>query len=254
MKIDKIIFSTDDNPLYLGFWSFISKWTRERLGVTPVLFHVTTEESDFYEDEYGLVKKFKSDENFPSSYQAQLVRMWGTRFFLNEFCMTSDIDMMMVDKEYFFRDLENYGDDSMVIYGSDAYDSNRPECIDIYGGDRYPICYNLAKGSVFQKILHTDKNFSEYLHYVNEFYFPYHDSDEMYFGWMVNNRKHGVDVIKLKRGFTSNFVCPNRFERPLFLSVVEQNALKEKQIIDIHLMRPYEIYETQIKILKEMIV
>ena len=30
--------------------------------------------------------------------------------------------------------------------------------------------------------------------------------------------------------------------------------LKNKQIIDIHLMRPYEMYETQIKILKEMIV
>jgi hypothetical protein len=254
MRIDKIIFSTDDNPLYLGFWPFISKWTKERLGVTPVLFHVTTEETDFYEDQYGLVKKFKANPKLPSSFQAQLVRMWGTRYFLDEFCMTSDIDMMMVDKNYFMNGLENYNDEDMLIYGSDAYDSSRPECTDIYGGDRYPICYNLAKGSTFEKILLTDKPFDEYMQYINDFYFPFHDSDEMYFGWMVNNTNHGVNVVKLRRGFTTKFYCPNRFERPLYLSSEQQRELKNKDIIDIHLVRPYEKYQTQIQIIKEMIV
>ena len=76
MKIDKIIFAVDDNHVYGGFWKFISKWTKERLGVTPVLFHITEEESDFYEDKYGLVKKFKSLPNFTTSIQCRMVRMW----------------------------------------------------------------------------------------------------------------------------------------------------------------------------------
>ena len=71
---------------------------------------------------------------------------------------------------------------------------------------------------------------------------------------MVNNTTHGVNVIKLKRGFTTKFYCPNRFERPLYLSPEQQQQLKNQDIIDIHLVRPYEKYQTQIQIIKEMIV
>jgi hypothetical protein len=168
--------------------------------------------------------------------------------------MISDIDMMMVDKSYFFDDLENYDDHDLLIFDSDAYDSSRPECVDIYGGDRYSMCYNLAKGSVFQRILLTDKPFDEYMNYVNDFYFPFHDSDEMYYGWMVNNTSHGVNLVKLRRGFTTKFNCPRRLQRPIYLSQAEQQQLKNKEVIDIHLVRPYEKYQTQIQIIKEMIV
>jgi hypothetical protein len=84
MKIDYIIYSVDDNPFYAGFWKFISKWTKERFGITPILFHITTEDSDFYEDKYGLVKKFKALPDFTTSLQCRMVRMWGTRFFQND--------------------------------------------------------------------------------------------------------------------------------------------------------------------------
>jgi hypothetical protein len=254
MKIDKIIFSVDDNPMYLGFWKFISKWTKERLGVTPVLFHITDEETDFYEDDFGIVKKFKSLPEFTSSFQCRMIRMWGTRYFMDEFCMTGDIDMMMINKEYFHRDLHLYDENSLVIYGSDAYDKNRFECINEYALDRYPICYNLAKGSVFEKILGTYESFEDYCKITSKHHYLIDHCDELYFGHRVNNFEHGVNVIKLKRGFRSCFICPNRLERPLFLSKDEQLQLKNKEIIDVHLIRPYELYETQINILKELIV
>ena len=56
MKIDKIIFSSDDSH-YLDFWKINSEITLKKLGITPVLFHITDEDSDFFEDEFGLVKK-----------------------------------------------------------------------------------------------------------------------------------------------------------------------------------------------------
>jgi hypothetical protein len=40
----------------------------------------------------------------------------------------------------------------------------------------------------------------------------------------------------------------------LYLSREQQQQLKNKDIIDIHLVRPYEKYQTQIQIIKEMIV
>lgn len=256
MKIDYIIYSVDDNPLYAGFWKFISKWTKERMGVTPVLFHITDEDSDFYEDDYGLVKKFKSLSSFTTSLQCRMVRMWGTRFFQNDFCMMGDIDMMMVDKSYFNLNLHEYPEDSLVIYTSDAYDKNRPECINEYAQDRYPICYNLAKGSVFEKILNTERDFEDYLHEASSHGFLTDHIDELYYGKRVNLNAFNpeINIVYLKRGYKSFFVCPNRFERPVYLSELQQQQIKNKEIIDIHLARPYEQYETQIEIIKEIIV
>jgi hypothetical protein len=253
MDIHKIIFAVDDNPMYLGFWKFISKWTKERLGVTPVLFHITEFDSEFYEDEYGLIKKFKALPNFTTSLQCRMVRMWGTRFFMNEYCMMGDIDMMMVDKEYFFRNLDEYPEESLVIYSSDAYDKRRPECINEYAQDRYPICYNLAKGQVYDKLLDTKREFTDYLNEASSHGFLTDHIDELYYGMKVNQTNHGINVIKLNRGFTSFFNCPNRFERPVFLNSNQQQELKQNKIIDIHLMRPFEMFEVQINIIKELI-
>ena len=58
MKIDKVIFASNDSS-YLKFWKLNSEITLKKLGITPVLFHITDEESDFYKDEFGLVKKVK---------------------------------------------------------------------------------------------------------------------------------------------------------------------------------------------------
>jgi hypothetical protein len=112
----------------------------------------------------------------------------------------------------------------------------------------------LGKGSVFEKILGTYESFEDYCKITSKHHYLIDHCDELYFGHRVNNFEHGINVIKLKRGFRSCFICPNRFERPLFLSIDEQLQLRNKEIIDIHLMRPYELYETQINILKELIV
>jgi hypothetical protein len=52
MKVDKVIFSSDDSE-YLDFWKLNSEITFKKLGITPVLFHITDEETDFYEDNFG---------------------------------------------------------------------------------------------------------------------------------------------------------------------------------------------------------
>ena len=57
MKIDKVIFGVDDNPLYGDFWPIQAKLVKEVLGAEPVLFHITNESSNFYNDGHGLVKK-----------------------------------------------------------------------------------------------------------------------------------------------------------------------------------------------------
>lgn len=256
MKIDKIILSCDDNPKYDGLWEIVSEICYKRLNIEPVLFHITNEDSDFFKDKYGLIKKVKKIPNLSSGFQSQIYRMFGTKFFKDEMCLTSDIDMLMLDKSYFLSPLEFINEDDMVIYCSDAYNSNRSECIGIYSENRYPICYVLGKGHTFNKIINTDCDFKEYVIQLLLKGYPLHDTDELYFGDCVNNKNHGVIVHKLKRGYKSPFICNNRVDR--INDDIFNNYDKEKLInneyIDIHLSRPYKKWKREIDEIKNIIL
>lgn len=248
MKIDKVIFSIDDNPKYDGLWEIVSEVCYKKLNITPILFHITDEDSDFFEDKYGIVKKIKKIESFPTGFQCQIYRMFGTKYFLEEFCLTSDIDMLMLNKQYFFNVLDQTHTDDIIIYSADAYDSNRPECVGIYSGSRYPICYVLGKGKTFSKLLETNCDFSEYCEKVLKMGYPTHDSDELYFGHCVDNKNHGINIHKLKRGFSTKFVCEKRNERlnDDCFNVYDKIKLKNDEYIDFHLARPYKKYKKEI--------
>jgi hypothetical protein len=118
MKIDKVIFGVDDNPLYADFWPIQAKLCTELLGITPVLFKITDNETDFYHDGNGLVKNIDKEScpGIITSFLSQIVRMYGTKYFPNEVCITGDIDMLMFSKTYFVDDISQYSDDDLVLF------------------------------------------------------------------------------------------------------------------------------------------
>src|SRR5262245_24948699 len=139
MKIDKVIFASDDNPHYYEFWSHTAEICLKALGITPVLFHITNEDSDVVPDSFGLRKKFKAIEGVDTRFQSQIVRMFGTKYFPNEVCLTADIDMFLMNRSYFVDGVKDLDDDDLALLGADAYG----------GHGRYPLCYNAAKGEIF---------------------------------------------------------------------------------------------------------
>src|SRR5262245_14973952 len=90
MKIDKVIFASNDDPQYYDFWRHTSESCLRALGITPVLFHITDEDTDFVPDDFGLRKKFKAVKGVDTGFQSQIVRMFGTKFLPNEVCLTAD--------------------------------------------------------------------------------------------------------------------------------------------------------------------
>ena len=258
MKVDKVIFSSDDSH-YLDFWKLNSEITLKKLGITPVLFHMTDEDSDFYEDEFGLVKKIKRVPNYSDKVQSQAVRMYGTKYFQDEVCLISDIDMFLFNKEYLDKNLNDVHEDYMVILNSDAYDSNRPECVGIYSGpDRYAICYIVSKGKVFNKVLGTDVSFEEYMNKVESVGFE-GDNDEIYFGRCVN-RNQEIKVHKVKRGYCSNFYAPQRIEKHMFdnqfsyFNINVNGYIDLSYFIDCHCRSPYSQYKNIIDKIKNQIL
>jgi hypothetical protein len=271
MKIDKVIFGVDDNPLYADFWPIQAKLVKEILKAEPVLFHITIEDSDFYFDGHGTVKKINKDNCFDiiTSFQSQIVRMYGTKYFPDEICLTADIDMLMLNPDYFIDQIKDVPDEDLIIFDSMGYDPDRIECQDpsLHCHERYPICYNAGKGKTFDKILNTNREFSDYIDELQKLRLGW-GTDEIYFARCVDGKNHGVNVTKMKRGKISPWITDRRIERhnfPVILKhcgeieaqkrdgVYNSDKLKLGFYIDAHCPRPYNEYKNEIDELVEII-
>ncbi len=276
MKINKAIFGVDES-YFLEFWPIQAKICKELLEIEPVLFLICDEDSDFYDDGHGLVKKIKKVKNnqngnvVHSGLLACIVRMYGTKYFPNEVCITCDLDMLMINREYFINQIKNYDDNSLVIYSSDAYDLNRPEAVELFNNEPFPFIqemynypYNAAKGKTFNQILDTDCTFEEFVNRHANYKHGYNFMwmiDEFYFADCVNNKNHGVEVHKLKRGYTSPWIADRRIDRGNFpvqlewegeiefqkkYGIYDEQKLRDGYYIDVNCCRPYSKYKNEI--------
>jgi len=239
MIIKYVILAKDDNPLYDGFWEINSEICVKILGITPVLFYISDEDSDFYRDKYGIVKKIKSVESIDTGFQSQIVRMYGCKYFPEDVCITSDLDMLMINRGYFIDQVKDFSQDSFVIYTSDAYRKTKP--------NRYPICYNAAKGKHYNYILNCDVEFEEYAHRLHNFLGNWH-CDELYFTKQLD-ASNFPNIKKLKRGWNRRKNMANRR--------IDRKAWSWQEntpYIDCHCLRPYTKYKHQLDQLKKSIL
>ncbi len=64
IKIEKVIFTIDDNPHYKGFWTSISKHYKQKMGITSKLFIIGDNVNiDCYDKNYGEIKVVKTVKN-----------------------------------------------------------------------------------------------------------------------------------------------------------------------------------------------
>ena len=240
MKIDKVIFAKNENPLYENFWELTSEICLKKLGVTPVLFNITDNDSEFYEDKYGLIKNIKKINGVDTGFQSQIVRMFGTKFFQDEVCLTSDIDMLMLNRHWFVDKVKDLDNDSFVIYSSDAYDNQHV---------RYPICYNAGKGSIYTQILKLNTSFEEYSKRLYSFNRNW-SCDELYFTHMLKNSNYDK-IVKLERGWNPiTKIAINRIDRVDW----KWDEANMDKYIDCHCIRPYNEHKDELEKLKKAIL
>ena len=89
------------------------------------------------------ILNFEEIEGIPSGFIAQVIRFILPAFFPEEVCITSDIDMLPLSKNYFVKEIEKYPADSILILTSDAYGVD----------NKFPMCYIVAKGKYFKLLI-----------------------------------------------------------------------------------------------------
>jgi hypothetical protein len=231
MKIDLAIVSTNENPLYYEFWEIVKNLWINLIGIKPILVDICDKDEKIDYGDY-IIHKIKKIEGVNTGFQSQISRMFITKYYQNEVCLTSDIDMLPLSKEYFTKNIDQYDNESFLIFSSDAYG----------GSDRFPICYNASKGKYFSEILDLDTSFEDYclkLLSLNNGW----DTDELYFGKKINQFHDQSKIVKLKRGWSSG-LADKRIDRAIWRYDVE--LLKQQHYIDCHSLRPYNQFNNEI--------
>lgn len=242
MNIDYVIVSTDNNPLYDGYWELVKKSWNEVVGVIPILVVIGDEDYHNVYDDCEIIG-YKKVSNIPTSMQSQIARLYATKTYLNKTFLTSDLDMLPLSKSYFTDNSKKVDDNCLLIYTADAYGYANQ--------NRYPMCYNLAKGSTYNEIMKLNNSFQDFvMRLYNLKIEPLWDTDEMFWGDCVSKFEKTPDnkkrLVKLERGFREGYAT-NRIDRMSWFSAdYDFSKVGCDFYIDSHLLRPYNEYKEEI--------
>ncbi|MFZ5953497.1 MAG: hypothetical protein ACOYT8_00175 [Candidatus Dependentiae bacterium] len=231
LHIDRVIIASDANPMYLPFWPIVAKTWKQLVGVQPTLFLVAPA-NVVVDETLGEVIRFEPIEGIPTSFQAQVIRLLAPAYFEDEVCIISDMDMIPLSKEYFAKSVKDIPDDCFVTFKDGAF-AGQDMC-------EYPMCYNVAKGSIFKEIFNVDS-----VHQIPEIIKQWY---ALGLGWTTDqqilyhtlNRWHAQTGRLVKLGHHVD----KRVDRGWW--GYDAQLVSSGYYTDCHMLRPYDYYEQQL--------
>jgi len=249
MKLDKVAISCDSNPYYLEFWEPISRVWKHKIGVEPYLFFVG-DKGSAPQDYHGKVVCIDPVDGVPIHTQAQWARFHFTNISPDSVWITSDIDMFPLSTMYFLDMIAPFSNDCFISLNSDMR-------------NYFPVCYNVASGKMFSKVLNLKSSFSECVksvynssisdsHIVNGQNMSNWSCDERYSSKMIceyrsNNPSKIVQLFR-PDGFHSG----RRIDRTNWNYSPE--LVKNNWYIDCHSLRPYSQHKQKIENLLSLVL
>ncbi|MFA6066329.1 MAG: hypothetical protein WC707_04085 [Candidatus Babeliaceae bacterium] len=239
LKIDRVILATDTKPMYIDFWPMVAQAWQDIVGVRPTLALIAPAGTQI-DETVGDVIRFDPIPGVPTALHAQVIRLFLPAYFPDDVCILSDIDMLPLSKNYFIESVRHITDDHFVVYrdrADDWYIKN----------NRYPICYNVARGSVFMDIFDIT-DVAEIPHIIKKWNCLQigWQTDEYMLSYCLNEWNKKTNKL-IKLGHTVN----RRIDRGNW--AYDTKKLYKNYYIDSHMLRPYKDHKRQInKLLKEL--
>ena len=169
-----------------------------------------------------------------TGFQSQVVRLFCSNFFEGNM-LTSDIDMLPINGDYYRQYFNELNDDNVIIYSGQPY-SDVPY---------YPMCYVLSNSLNFRDYLGIDGlKFDEYCKMLHNQYGEKWNTDEHFMYDRFQNFSDKL-IVKKERDFS------RRVDRGNWDYQV--NLLDSGYYIDSHLLRPYKQNRKHIDQLIELI-
>ena len=239
MKIDRVLMSCDDNPLYYDFWEPVSRVWSEKMGIVPVLLYFG---SNSPSEKYGEVVHMDGASKHPSYLRTLWSRYWYPSTNPEQVFCTSDIDMFPLNRDYFTTAIDSIPDSAYV-----------------HLVEHLPLasCYHVAKGKLFAKALELPTSFEESLDVLSaagvatghpEFDFAQWGSDEAYATNMIipKVRSGKIDLRVVRRK-----PYQGRLDRINWNYIADD--VRSGRYLDCHSIRPYNTHKEAIEKVLECI-
>lgn len=249
MKIDRVILSSNFNPVYYDFWNPLSKVYAEKFGIKPTLFWLGTEEEADQagiSNEYGDVYFINPHPNYPTPFQATWVLYWGTKFFPDEVCLICGIDEVPLSGMFIKDIVAPYADTDYVMTIADAYLPNH------WTKTASPSGQHSAKGSTFMDIYKFEDSFEDEIEKITSAGVKafWEDTegrwglDETYFSYKLREYPN-KEIIKSLNNFA--LLCERRIEcQRSYEPEYNMSALRSGWYAQSHLCRPYAPHKAYI--------
>lgn len=224
--IDYIIISSDENPIYKDFYPIVAEqWYK--LGF-KTYYILICDIDDIQINEFGIIHKIKKIESFSTSFQSQVVRLFASNLLENSNILTSDIDMLPINKSYFVNHAIDLLDDNIIIYSGQPY-RDVPY---------YPMCYVLSNTNTLRTVLGINGlTFKDYCEMLYGIYGEKWNTDEnfMYDKFQLHSEK----LIIKNRDYRT------RIDRSNW--IYNENKLISGYYVDSHLLRPFNEHKIEIE-------
>ncbi len=234
----RAIVATDTNPVYFDFWPIVAKAWQKRIGVTPTLALIADDDVEV-DETVGDVLRFKPIPGVPTSLYAQAIRLLLPACFENEICIIGDIDMIPISKSYYLDRVEDYPEDSFIVYRDKAYGSEVPW---------WTIPYIAAKGSTFKEIygVRSVDDIPAIITSWARLGFGWH-TDEIVMTHFLRKWKYfNTKCILLESEKGSDRISQGaRIDRASWTYDVNK-LLSEDYYVDCHSIRPYKQYKNEV--------
>lgn len=158
MKIDRVILSANNLPMYYDFWNPVSKVYKEKFGITPTLLWTGTEDelnATNLSRAYGDILTVETHKDYGIPFQSTWALYWATQFFPDDVCFICGIDEVPLSGMFLKDIIAPYSNDDYVMTIADAYLPNH------WTKDQSasPSGQHSAKGSTFMDIYKFEPTF-----------------------------------------------------------------------------------------------
>jgi hypothetical protein len=213
MKIDRVIMSSNNDPLYYDFWNPLSEVYLKKFKIKPTLVWVGTEQQMKdcnISDKHGDVIILSPHTDYPISSQCTIANFYATKFFLNEICFICGIDQIPLSNMFTSDLIKNYNDEDYIMMISDAYLPNHWK----NNNGTSPSSYHISKGSSFNEIYEFESDFKDEIEkiyqsntlesYMNTdrkrvIQLSYWGIDESYFSMMLRKYQGKINIVDLNQ-------------------------------------------------------
>ena len=244
MKLDCILTSVNNHPLYIDFVPlFIKTWNKlyPNVNVKIILINDNIPENlSQYENNIILFKPIKNVSTaFTSQYIRNLYPALLTQY--KNGIMITDIDILPMNRNYYVKNIENFSNDKFVYL--------RHVCIKEH--KQIAMCYNVATSNIWSDIFNI-KNIEDINNRLtNVFSNIEHEEGHGKKGWCQDQ----IDLYKYVFDWnnkTNNFIIlhdSNTGYKRLDRNTFDINNIQLQQLIhlgffsDYHCYRPYNKYK-----------